>query len=322
MGISRYRYLHYDVFTDRRFGGNQLAVFPEAAGLSTQTMQQIAREIGFAETTFVTAAERPDTDVRMRIFTPGTEMPMAGHPVVGSTFALARDGAIAEGRTDWVFGLNIGPTSVSLQWSGSRLDFAWMTQRNPEFGPIVEDAAHVAAALGLQEGDVRATGLPVQQVSCGMPFVFVPLATREAVDRAVPDMRVLDFEAYVFTTDRSGAADSATTYSRMFAPMLGVNEDPATGSASGPLGSYLLKYALTSPEEARSILNLQGVKLGRPSWIHVSIESSGSEITRVRVGGTSVFVAEGTMEIDAEQPRGCEAQVVGVGPHDTLNKED
>jgi len=298
MGISRYRYLHYDVFTDRRFGGNQLAVFPAAAGLSTQTMQQIAREIGFAETTFVTAAERPDTDVRMRIFTPGAEMPMAGHPVVGSTFALARDGAIADGRTDWVFGLNIGPTPVSLQWSGSRLDFAWMTQRNPEFGPIVEDAAHVAAALGLQERDVRATGLPVQQVSCGMPFVFVPLATRDAVDRAVPDMRVLDFEAYVFTTDRSGAADSATTYSRMFAPMLGVYEDPATGSASGPLGSYLVKYSLTSPEDARSILNLQGVKLGRPSWIHVSIESTANAISRVRVGGRSVFVADGVMEVE------------------------
>jgi trans-2,3-dihydro-3-hydroxyanthranilate isomerase len=299
MGLSRYRYLHYDVFTDRRFGGNQLAVFPDAAQLSTQTMQQIAREIGFAETTFVTSAERPDTDVRMRIFTPGTEMPMAGHPVVGSTFALARDGAIASGRTDWVFGLNIGPTPVSMEWRDSRLAFAWMTQRTPEFGPVVEDTAHVAAALGLQERDVRAAGLPVQEVSCGMPFVFVPLATREAVDRAVPDTRVLDFEAYLFTTDRSGATDSATTYSRMFAPLLGVYEDPATGGASGPLGSYLVRHALVSPEQGRSILNLQGVKLGRPSWIHVSIESaSPGDITRVRVGGTSVFVAEGTMEID------------------------
>ena len=135
MGISRYRYLHYDVFTDRRFGGNQLAVFPEAAGLRAGTMQQIAREIGFAETTFVTAAERPGTDVRMRIFTPGRELPMAGHPVVGSTFALARAGRIAEGRTDWVFGLNIGPIPVSLEWGGPRLDFAWMTQGTPEFGP-------------------------------------------------------------------------------------------------------------------------------------------------------------------------------------------
>ena len=240
MGISRYRYLHYDVFTDRRFGGNQLAVFPEAAGLSSQTMQQIAREIGFAETTFVTAPERADTDVRMRIFTPGTEMPMAGHPVVGSTFALAREGRIGRGSTGWMFGLNIGPTPVALEWTGERLDFAWMTQRNPEFGPTFDDCGRIAAALGVREDDIRATGLPVQRVSCGMPFVFVPLATRAAVDRAAPDLRMLDFEAYVFTTDRAGATDSATTYSRMFAPMLGVFEDPATGSASGPLGCYLV----------------------------------------------------------------------------------
>ena len=298
MGISRYRYLHYDVFTDRRFGGNQLAVFPEAAGLSTQTMQEIAREIGFAETTFVTAAELAGTDVRMRIFTPGTEMPMAGHPIVGSTFALVREERISAGRPGWSFGLNVGPTPVSMEWTGRRLDFAWMTQRAPEFGPAREDVTHVAAALGLRVDDIAATGLPVQQVSCGVPFVLVPIATRAAVDRAVPDLRLLDFEAYIFTTDRTGAADSATTYSRMFAPALNVYEDPATGSASGPLGSYLVRHSVVTPAQGRSILNLQGVKLGRPSWIHVSIESSGLEIPRVRVGGTSVFVAEGVMEVE------------------------
>lgn len=300
MGISRYSYLHYDVFTDRRFGGNQLAIFPDASGLSAQTMQQVAREIGFAETTFVTTAERPDTDVRMRIFTPGTEMPMAGHPVVGSTFALARAGRIPLGKTDWVFGLNIGPTPVALEWSGEQLSFAWMTQRRPEFGRVFDDVAGVAKALGVGEEDIRGTGLPVQEVSCGVPFVFVPMTTRAAVDRATPDVRLLNFEAYVFTTDRSGAADSAITYSRMFAPMLGVGEDPATGGASGPLGSYLVKHGVVTPGQGRSILNLQGVKLGRPSWIHVSIESSAGDITRVRVGGTSVFVAEGMMEIDVE----------------------
>lgn len=299
MGISRYRYLHYDVFTDRRFGGNQLAVFPEADGLPAHTMQSIAREIGFAETTFVTPSEQAGTDVRMRIFTPGTEMPMAGHPVVGSTFALAREGRIARGRhDDWVFGLNIGPTPVSLEWSGDQLSFAWMTQRRPEFGRVIDDVSGVARALGVSEADILDTGLPVQEVSCGVPFVYVPLRTREAVDRAMPDPRLLTFEAYVFTTDRAGASDSATTYSRMFAPELGVYEDPATGSASGPLGSYLVRHAIVQPERAGAILNLQGVKLGRPSWIHVSIESSGGAISRVRVGGTSVFVAEGTMEVE------------------------
>jgi trans-2,3-dihydro-3-hydroxyanthranilate isomerase len=298
MAISRYRYLHYDVFTSRRFGGNQLAVFPRAAGLAAATMQQIAREIGFAETTFVTGAERPDTDRRMRIFTPGSELPMAGHPVVGSTFALTREGAIADGRPDWVFGLNIGPTPVSLEWSESRLEFVWMTQRPPEFGPTFDDPGRIAAALGLGEDDIRATGLPVQQVSCGVPYVLVPLATREAVDRAVPDARVLDFEAYIFTTERAGASDSAVTYSRMFAPQLGIIEDPATGSASGPLGSYLVRHSLVPPDRARSILNLQGVKLGRPSWIHISLDASEGDISRVRVGGTAVFVAEGTMEVE------------------------
>lgn len=298
MGLSRYRYLHYDVFTDRRFGGNQLAVFPEAAGLTVGTMQQIAREIGFAETTFVTSAEQSDTDVRMRIFTPGTEMPMAGHPVVGSTFALARDGVIARGRRDWVFGLNIGPTPVSLEWRDDRLNFAWMTQRLPEHGPVFDDVAWVARALGVREGDIRETGLPIEQISCGMPFVFVPMTTRAAVDSAQPDARLLNFEAYVFTTDRTGAADSAITYSRMFAPALGVAEDPATGGASGPLGSYLVKHSLVAPDNAGAMLNLQGVKLGRPSWIHISIESSNGSISRVRVGGTSVFVAEGTMEVE------------------------
>ena len=298
MGISLYRYLHYDVFTDRRFGGNQLAVFPEAAGLAPATMQQIAREINFAETTFVTGAERPDTDVRMRIFTPGNEMPMAGHPVVGSTFALAREGQIPGGRSDWVFGLNIGPTPVALEWMGDRLVFAWMTQRQPEFGRVFEDLAGVAASLGLTETDIRDTRLPVQQVSCGVPFVMVPVRSREAVDRAMPNARVMNFEAYVFTTDRTGASDSAVTYSRMFAPALGVYEDPATGGASGPLGCYLVRHSVVTTEQARSILNLQGVRMGRPSWIHVSIESSGGDISRVRVGGTSVFVAEGIMEVE------------------------
>jgi trans-2,3-dihydro-3-hydroxyanthranilate isomerase len=298
MGISRYRYLHYDVFTDRRFGGNQLAVFRAAAGLSAPTMQQIAREIGFAETTFVTDAERHDTDARMRIFTPGTEMPMAGHPVVGSTFALARDGRIPAAKPTWVFGLNIGPTNVALEWSDGRLTFAWMTQRLPEFGPSFEDIGSVARSIGVREEDIRATGLPVQQVSCGVPFVIVPMTTRAAVDSALPGPGLLTFEAYVFTLDRAGAADSARTYSRMFAPQLGVGEDPATGGASGPLGSYLVRHSVVTAEEGASLLNLQGVKLGRPSWIHISIDSADGNISRVRVGGTSVFVAEGTMEVE------------------------
>src|SRR5437763_5686272 len=134
-----YRYLHYDVFTDRLFGGNQLAVFLDGRGLPTETMQAIAKEMNFSETTFVLPAEAPGTDIRMRIFTPGEELPMAGHPTIGSAFALATEGIIAKGRERFVFGLGVGPTPVTLEWKRDELDFAWMTQKLPAFEGRVTD---------------------------------------------------------------------------------------------------------------------------------------------------------------------------------------
>jgi trans-2,3-dihydro-3-hydroxyanthranilate isomerase len=317
MGISRYRYLHYDVFTDRRFGGNQLAVFPEAAGLSTVMMQQIAKEMGFAETTFVFPAESADTNIRMRIFTPAIEMPMAGHPVVGSTFALGRERRIAAGTHRWVFGLNVGPLPVDIEWQGPTMTFVRMTQALPQFGSTFQ-AVDVAAALGLPISAIRSTNLPIQQVSCGVPFVMVPVATRADVDAATPDPRAFDalarkaaqphFSVYLFSTAPAqvghndaravSANQTATVYTRMFAPGMGVYEDPATGSASGSLGCYLVKHSVIPVQQARSIVNLQGVKLGRPSWIHIAIDVAAGNISRVRVGGTSVFVAEGAMDVE------------------------
>ena len=123
-----YRYLHYDVFTDHVFGGNQLAVFLDGRGLSKETMQAIAREMNFSESTFILPPEQPDADLRMRIFTPADELPMAGHPTIGSTFALAHSGVIAAGRDVVVFGLGVGPVPVALTWRGDALTFAWMTQ--------------------------------------------------------------------------------------------------------------------------------------------------------------------------------------------------
>src|SRR5207244_4143394 len=132
-----YRYLHYDVFTDHLFGGNQLAVFLDGRGLPGETMQAIAKEMNFSESTFVLPAEQADTDARMRIFTPGEELPMAGHPTIGSTFALARAGVIGAGRERFVFGLGVGPVPVSLTWKGEDLSFVWMTQSNPSFSDPV-----------------------------------------------------------------------------------------------------------------------------------------------------------------------------------------
>src|SRR6185436_1406941 len=183
-------FLQYDVFTGEPLTGNQLAVYPDGRGLAPDRMQSIAREMNFSETTFILPAEHPDTDVRMRIFTPGLELPMAGHPVIGSTFALADTGTIAPGAQRFVFGLGIGPTPVDLVWDGHQLRFAWMTQRNPVFDPPVEDRATAAAALGLGVDDLSPR-LPVQAISCGLPYVLVPLRDRETVDRATIDMAAM-----------------------------------------------------------------------------------------------------------------------------------
>lgn len=301
-----YRYLHYDVFTDHLFGGNQLAVVLDGRGLSSETMQAIAREMNFSETTFVLPPERPDTDARLRIFTPGGELPMAGHPTIGSTFALARTGVIEPGRERFLFGLGLGPTPVTLSWSGPDLSFAWMTQLPPTFGPPIADRAGPATALSLSPAAVAGSGVPVQVVSCGVPFLFVPLATRRAVDNAVVNAPALErllessqpnaHGVFVFSAEPGN--DRATVYSRMFAPELGVVEDPATGSASGPLGCYLVRHKMVPPGKAGSMLSLQGVKMGRPSHVHISIGVDGEgEITSVRVGGEAVLAGEGTLYV-------------------------
>ena len=297
------RYLHYDVFTDRPFEGNQLAVFPEPPqGITPELMQTITREMNFSECTFLFPAEGSG-DIRMRIFTPGEELPMAGHPTVGTTFALAHEGIIARGRERFVFELGVGPTPVALEWSGADLSFAWMTQQRPVFGASVTDRGAFAAALGLGESDLLPH--PVQVVSCGVPFLFAGLATRRAVDRVAIDYRsyvraltaarLPDLPLFIFTPERGG--DEATVYSRMLAPAFGIGEDPATGGASGPLGCYLLHHGLVDAAAARSILSLQGVAMKRPSRIHIDIESSGSEITGVRIGGKAVRVGQGELTV-------------------------
>jgi trans-2,3-dihydro-3-hydroxyanthranilate isomerase len=305
--VNGRRYLQYDVFTDKPLAGNQLAVFMETAGLTAAEMQAMTRETRFSECTFVQPPEAAGTDVRLRIFGPNNEMQFAGHPVIGSTFALADDGVIAAGRKEFTFGLGIGPTLVELEWAtegtdsterGSRLKFAWMTQQKPVFGPTLNAPAPLAAALGLDASAMRPGVLP-QEVNCGSAFFMVPLVSRAAVDQAVVDIRAAAavFEAakitrrglFIFSTEPG--ADGATAYSRM----MGANEDPATGSASGPLGCYLVKHGLVPADKAGSIVSAQGVKMGRPSRIHIKIDLAGGEISRVRVGGTSVLVGEGRL---------------------------
>jgi trans-2,3-dihydro-3-hydroxyanthranilate isomerase len=302
--MRSYRYLHLDVFTDRPFEGNQLAVFPEPQGLSTEEMQRITKEMNFSECTFIFPAETAGTDVRMRIFTPGEELPMAGHPTIGSVYALVHEGVIHRRAPQFVFGLGVGPTPVSLEWKDDALDFAWMTQQVPVVHGHVRDRDAFARAIGVSANDI-AGDLPIEAISCGVPFLLAPLVTREAVDRLSIDRRgyreacvasgLKELPLFAFTTDRRGASGDETVYSRMLAPNLGVGEDPATGSASGPLGCYLAAHDVVAKSALAHHVSLQGALMGRPSRIHISIEQQAGRITRVRVGGRSVLVGEGKL---------------------------
>jgi trans-2,3-dihydro-3-hydroxyanthranilate isomerase len=293
-------YLHYDVFTGTPFEGNQLAVFPAPSGLETAQMQRIAQEMAFSESTFIFPPERGG-DVRMRIFTPAEELPLAGHPTIGSTFALAEIGRIAPGRDQFVFELGVGPTPVSLEWKGNALAFAWMTQPLPTFGAAIENRQGLAAGLGITTNDL-AEDLPAQMVSCGVPFLFVALTSRAAVDMVSIDRKGLarcaaaaglpELPVFVFTLEGAG---SEAVYSRMLAPGFGIAEDPATGGAAGPLGCYLLEHGAVTPQAAANLVNLQGVAMRRPSRIHISLENRDGALTRVRVGGKAVLVGRGEL---------------------------
>lgn len=294
-------FLQYDVFTDKPLTGNQLAVFEDGRGLSDSDMQAIAREMNFAESTFILPAEQSGTDVRMRIFTPDRELPMAGHPTIGTTFALAHTGVIRRAASRFVFGLNIGPVPVDLEWNGDDLQFAWMTQPNPTFGEPVAARDAVASALGLTVDDLL-PGLPVQEASSGVPFLFVPLRGRDSVDRAISDASAFRRLAglmgtalpiFLFALSSPGSAE--TVYSRMFAPAFGIAEDAATGGASGPLGCYLVRHGCVTGEAARQIVSLQGVAMRRPSRIHVEVTERDGTVARVRVGGKAVLVARGEL---------------------------
>jgi len=292
------RYVHLDVFTDKKLAGNQLLVYVDPAGLTPEQMQALTKESNFSENTFVLPPEQAGTDHRVRIFTRTAETPFAGHPTIGTAFALAHTGVIKPGTARVVFGLGVGPTPLDLEWKNGTLAFTWMTQLNPTFGKTVSDTAALGAAIGLGASDVIRAG---QEVNCGSNFFILPLASRKAVDAAVIDRAKVEavFAAaglprrgiYAFSTERG--ADDATAYSRML-PAGGI-EDPATGSAAGPAGSYIAKYGLVPADRLGAIVFQQGVLAGRPSRLHVKIAGSGDAINKVQVGGESVIVGEGTV---------------------------
>ncbi|HEU5481050.1 MAG TPA: PhzF family phenazine biosynthesis protein [Candidatus Tumulicola sp.] len=287
-------YLLLDVFTDRAFAGNPVAIFPDVS-LDDATMQAVARELNLSETVFLTRV----TDgaiAALRIFTPSREVLFAGHPTVGTAIALA-------GRLHWpgsdapkfALRLRIGDVPIAIDRDGVMR--AWLTTPPVTFSREIarEDAA---AMLSLGVADVRAD-LPPQLLGAGNPFLYVPLVGNAAVDRAMLDVSAV--RAHVGWDDVNGvyvfAQNDDGAYARLLAPMAGIAEDPATGSATGPLYAYLARCGAL-PRKDRFV-NLQGVAMGRPSTLHVRLRWDGEVPNAIEVGGGAVFVGEGRLHVGA-----------------------
>jgi trans-2,3-dihydro-3-hydroxyanthranilate isomerase len=302
------RFIQVDVFTETPFCGNPLAVILDGQGLTGEQMQAIAREMNLSETTFILPPTDAAAQAKVRIFTPQLELPFAGHPVVGTSYVLATEGPIPrpQGNFEIRLELGVGVLPVEIACINGVVTQVTMTQRTPQFLAILppDDVAQLARGLGLDPQDIVRTGLPAQLVSTGLPQLMVPVGSLAAVQAITLELGLLHticqrydtHSLYVFT--RETVTPSAHIHTRLFAPLAGVLEDPATGSASGALGAYLVQHQVYGGAAAVVHLeNEQGYELGRPSRIFIEVERSGSTISRVRVGGHVVKVIDGTVHI-------------------------
>lgn len=299
------RFVTADVFTDRTFGGNQLAVFPDATGIDPSSMQSIAREFNFSETTFVLPPSDPAHTARVRIFTPGGELPFAGHPTVGTAHVLAATGAIrlTGETTRIVFEEGVGPVPVAIRAKDGRPTFVQLTAaRRPEVGAPPPDAKRLAHMLSLDASAVRTGVFSPQTISCGVPFLFVPLASRAAVAAARLKLDLWEellgeyVTSKVFVFAEGGERPGSNVRARMFAPGIGVPEDPATGSAVVGLAGYL--GARDSTREGTLHWTVeQGFEMGRPSILEAEAVKKDGEVIETRVGGSTVIVTTGEMSL-------------------------
>jgi trans-2,3-dihydro-3-hydroxyanthranilate isomerase len=299
------RFFTADVFTDRMFGGNQLAVFPEADELETRVLQAIARELNLSETVFVFPPANPAHTRRLRIFTPAAELPFAGHPTIGTAFVLASIGEVpleASGASI-VFEEGVGPVPVSIRAQDGRPGYCELTAAQlPEEGPAPPPPEEIASALSLRPEDLLADPSPPRALSCGVPYLFVPVRDEQTLGRArinpggwersLSGWWTSSLFPFALTSGRNGVDLRA----RMFAPAFGVPEDPATGSACAALAGFLAPAAPPGSGTLRWIVE-QGVEMGRPSRLQVSCDRERGRISAVRVGGSSVLVSEGRLAL-------------------------
>ncbi len=297
------RFILVDVFTDRPFGGNQLAVFPEAEDVPAGEMQRIARELNLPETVYVLPPRQEGSLRSLRIFTPEAEVPFAGHPIVGTVFAMDHEGLLSGEEGTLVLDLEASTVPVRLvrDPATGALSNVVMTQQRPVFLGQFHRQDCVAEALGLSLSDLAITGLPCEVVSTGLPVHIVPVGSLDVIRRIRLNPEKLAeiqdnlgfSDLFVFTFETENP--EAIVHCRMFAPSYGIPEDPASGGASGALGAYLVKHRAVQVEPVTRILTEQGLEIHRPGQVLVEIESRNGSITAVRVGGVAVVVADGRL---------------------------
>ncbi len=290
---------HVDVFTERIFEGNPLAVFTEPGDLSEREMQAIALELNLAETVFVLPPVSRGSLARLRIFTPRRELPFAGHPTVGTVAALvAQRPRIADAFT---LDEGVGPVPIRIERRGDALPLIWLTTPRVEFGAAI-GADEAAAILGLDARDVL-DAMPPCYASAGSPFLFVALRDRGAVDRAAFAAGTLPAQSqpdvigvFLFTPAHERPEAPHAVYARMFAPWSGILEDPATGGATGPLAACLLRAGMLPVGEDVRLVSEQGTRMGRRSILHVRVTRHDGEPV-IEVGGSAVPALRGTLTI-------------------------
>ena len=285
-----------DVFTEKALAGNQLAVVLDGKGLTAKLMQRIARELNFSETTFILPPDDPAHAAKVRIFAPTVEMPFAGHPTIGTAWVLADEGLVPGGKLEFVLEEKVGPVPVRGEKKNGGVVF-WMTHPKLTYGEVLPHS-RVAAAIGLKEADI-VESVPAQVASTGNPHLYVALRDAHAVDAAVSDHARLQtvlgaesaFGVFLFAVNGENRL-----YSRMFS--LDIPEDPATGSASGPLGAFAVRYGLVERAPKVEIVSEQGTKMGRQSFVHIELayDDDDADIpSRIEVGGSVMPVLKGEL---------------------------
>jgi trans-2,3-dihydro-3-hydroxyanthranilate isomerase len=297
-----YRFVQVDVFTRDIFGGNPLAVYPNAEGLNREEMQRIAREMNLSETTFVFPPQSSEANFQVRIFTPQREIPFAGHPVIGTCFVLGDQGRIGpkEGKRVMRLELGLGVFPVEVVFLGGEPVLVKMEQRSPEFMGAYAEVELLARLLSLPLEKLDLLKGPAEVVSTGLPFLIIPLTSQRALSQVKINPSILEtvtqeLEISLVAPFTMEGMEGNRIRARVFAPLHGVPEDPATGSAAGCFGSYLVKHGLIKGESLTTVEIEQGMDIHRPSLIHVELAVEEKTIERVWVAGSIVRVLEGTI---------------------------